>query len=166
LLLSAVNGRLPDSDPLQKMVRLHVGWLDRWPAAIKLALPLPIGAALWAVMNPGLSHLGLLPAPQSYSLMAQQALVIGAGAFYAWEFLIIPLMIVHALNSYVFLGNSAFWTFVHATAENMLKPVRWIPLRIGKLDLAPIAVVGAVIAAHAFAESALASLYQKLPLWQ
>lgn len=164
LLLSAANRRLPESDPLQRMVRFHLGLVDRWPAVVKLALPLFIAAGLWSALTPGFVYLGLLPEPQSYSLSIQQSLVIGAGAFFAWEWLIIVLMVVHAINSYVFLGNSAFWTFVHASAENILKPVRWIPMRFGKLDLAPIILIVAVVTAHFFVEPALSRLYLRLPL--
>jgi uncharacterized protein YggT (Ycf19 family) len=165
LLLSAVNRRLPDSDPLQKWVRLHLGRIDRWPAVVKLALPLLIGSGIWAALNPGFILLGLLPPPLSNLHLAQQALVIGADAYFAWESLIIVLMVIHTINSCVFLGNSSTWSFFHASAENLLKPIRWIPLRFGKLDLAPIAAIGLVLAAHVMAEPALTRLYQKPPVW-
>jgi uncharacterized protein YggT (Ycf19 family) len=36
------------------------------------------------------------------------------------------------------LGRNPLWDFIGATARNLLVPLRWLPLRIGRLDFAPL----------------------------
>ena len=39
ILLSVVNLNIPDKDPLQKLVRLHLGWVEKFPRVFKWLLP-------------------------------------------------------------------------------------------------------------------------------
>ena len=52
-------------------------------------------------------------------------------------------LLLHLIASYVYLGGGAFWEFVAATAGHLLAPLRWLPLRLAGVDLAPLA--GAVV---------------------
>ena len=61
LLLSSVNAPVSDADPAQRLVRLHLGRLERWPNAVKLLLPLLVTTALWCALNPLLLWIGMVP---------------------------------------------------------------------------------------------------------
>src|SRR5437870_13442515 len=39
LLLSLVNKRAADEDAVLRLVRLHLGWVERWPWPVKLLVP-------------------------------------------------------------------------------------------------------------------------------
>ncbi len=138
LLLSVVNARVPDTDPLQKLVRLHFKWVENWPWLLKLLLPFLLGGLCWLAMHPILNWLGIVPASKSTAQLFEQAALIGAATYLAWKYLMVGVLLLHLLNSYVYLGNHAFWNFVNATARNLLLPLRWLPLRFGKVDFLPL----------------------------
>ncbi|HEX3797547.1 MAG TPA: hypothetical protein VH413_02505 [Verrucomicrobiae bacterium] len=138
VLLSVVNTSVPDKDPLQKLVRLHFRWLERWPAPIKLLLPFLFGALFWVSFHPLLAFLDITPGIKSTAQLFRQSAIIGLAAYLAWKFLVVGVLLLHLLNSYVYLGNHSFWNFINATARNMLFLLRWLPLRLGKMDFVPV----------------------------
>jgi uncharacterized protein YggT (Ycf19 family) len=145
LLLSAANHRVPDGDAVQRLVKFQLGWLERWPAAVKLCLPFVIGSVLWVALNPALARLGLLPGPKNTAQLLEQAAVIGASSYLGWKYLIVAVLLFHLLNSYVYLGKQPFWSFVSVSARNLLAPLRWLPLQIGRLDVAPVVGIALVL---------------------
>ena len=144
LLLSRVNSGVPDTDPCQRLVRLHFKWLERWPGILKFLVPFVTGAVLWLALHPLLTGLAILPTVRSGEQLLRQAVVIGAVTYLAWKYLIAGILLLHLVNSYVYLGNHAFWNFVNATARNLLWPARWLPLRLGKVDFLPLVVMALV----------------------
>jgi len=140
IVLSVVNRGLPDADPLQRLARLQLGWVERLPVALRVALPPVVAALLWYALHPL-----FVPPPKSAWHTAEQALGMGLTAFLPWKYLIVGILLLHVLNSYVYLGNSAFWNYVNATGRNILASVQWLPLRLGRVDLAPVVVIALVV---------------------
>ncbi len=163
VLLSLANRRVSDTDPLQRLVRLHLGWIEPWPIIAKLLMPLLAADLLWLLAAPVFSRLNLVPPASTVGVTFQKGLIIGAAAFRSWEFLIVGLLLLHLLISYVYLGNSKVWTFVEGTARNLLKPLHWLPLRVGKADFAPIMGIALVLTAAELGSRLLTRIYQKLP---
>ena len=93
LLLSCVNAQVPDADPVQRLVRVWLGRLERWPGAIKLLLPLAVTALAWCLLHPLLARLNMVPASAPGRLLAQGA-VIGLAAYLTLKFLIIAILII------------------------------------------------------------------------
>ncbi|MDB6111608.1 MAG: hypothetical protein JWR69_3358 [Pedosphaera sp.] len=163
LLLSVANTSVPDDDPLQRLVRLHVRWVERWPKVIKFLLPLLVAGLFWLALHPLLSHLNIIPRTTNPAHLAEEAVTIGLGTYLAWKYLIAGVLLLHLLNSYVYLGNHALWNFINLTARNLLVPLRWLPLRLGKLDFAPpVAIALLFLIAH-FSGPWLTILYARLP---
>ncbi len=163
-LLSAINRDIAEKDPFQKMVQMHLGWFARWPAAVKLILPWALGAGVWAALNPAFVRIGLLLPPPSWTYLGQQAIIVGASTFLVWKLLILGALLLHVLNAYVFLGDFPFWGFVNTTARNLLRPLRWLPLRLGRVDLAPALGMALVVALSEFAVPGLTQLYQRISM--
>jgi uncharacterized protein YggT (Ycf19 family) len=163
-LLSVINHKLPDTDPVQKVVRLHLGWLEGWPLGIRLFLPLLVGAAFWAGSELGLSWLGIIPHPQSPGHLAQQSVVIGVCAYLTWKYLIVVVLGAHVLNNHVYLGTFPVWNYVNATARNLLRPLAWLPLRAGGVDFSPVVAMALVWLAAEYGGKGLSQLYLHLPL--
>ncbi len=164
LLLSIVNRSTPDTQTVQHLVRLHLGPVEHWPLALKLILPPLAGVLLWLPIHPLLSQLGLLPSAASIALILEQGLVLGLALFLAWKYLILGILLVHLLNSYVYLGRSPFLDLASDTARHLLAVIAWLPLRWGRIDFAPV-VLGVLVwlAAWGF-ESGLVALFRELPL--
>ncbi len=164
LLLSLANGKEVDGGPFHRLTRLHLGPIDRWPWGLKLALPLVLTALFWLMLQPALVGLRIVPQTLSLRHSLEQAVVIGLGSYLLWKFMLLGFLALALLSSYVYLGNHWFWSFVSLTGRNMLSPLRWLPLRLGKVDLAPVAAIVLIVVASEFAERGLTALYERLPL--
>lgn len=145
LLLSVANRGVADTDQLQKLVRLYFKWLEGWPTAVKLLLPWLAGALFWIALHPLLGRLEIVSQTKSNTQLFEQAAIIGAGAYLSWQYLIIGVLAAHLFCSYVYLGENPLWGFVNVTARNLLQPLRWVPLRIGRVDLLPIFAIALVL---------------------
>jgi uncharacterized protein YggT (Ycf19 family) len=163
LLLSWVQEPRTDPDPAERLVRAHLGWLDRWPAALKLPLPLLFMAVIWCLLHPLLVQLRIVP-PEMNSpwLIVAQGAVIGLAAYLVLKFFLVAVFALHLLNSYVYLGEFPLWNFVNIAARDLLRPIKWIPLRAGKIDFAPAFAIVVVLLCAQLSQKALAQLYQKL----
>jgi uncharacterized protein YggT (Ycf19 family) len=164
LLLALVNGRRAEADPLQKLVRLQLGRVDRWPWPVKALLPLLITLLLWYLLSLLFSRLSLIPPASSNTHRLEQAIVIGLGSYLSWKYLIGGLLALYLVGSYVYLGNQPLWNFVAMTGGNLLIPLRRAPLRLGKVDFAPLVGIALVFLVAEFAERGLQTLYERLPV--
>ena len=164
LLLSMANRAVPDTQPVQHLVRLHLGPVARWPIALQLLLPFLCCALAWLPLQPLLTRAGLLPAGAAMSLVAEQGVVIGLAVFLALPPIIIALLLLYLLNSYVYLGRSPFLDFASLAGRNLQKPVSSLPLRLGRVDFAPVVAAGLVWFSAVFFERGLVALFNRLPL--
>jgi uncharacterized protein YggT (Ycf19 family) len=163
LLLSWIKGPVAGAEPGQRLVRAHLGLVDRWPGAMKLLLPLWLTMALWCLLNPLIVRLGLVPpsADSSWRVLAQGA-VLGLGVYLALKFFLVGIFALHLLNSHVYLGELPLWNFVNTTAQGLLRPLQWLPLRAGRIDFAPVAAMALVLLAAHFSQRGLTQLFQRL----
>jgi len=164
LLLSLVNSRRADSDPVQRMIRLHLGWIDRSPWPVKLLLPLVAVSLVWLALNPVLTETNLIQPGLSRMHKVEQAVVIALGAYLAWEYLIGGLLLLCLVTTYVYLGTNSFWNFITLTSDNLMLPLRWAPFRVGKVDFAPVMAIAVLFFVGQIAQHALTALYARLPL--
>jgi uncharacterized protein YggT (Ycf19 family) len=163
LLISIINRKLPKDEPAQRLVRWQLGWVECWPAWAKFLLPLAFTGLVWGMGNPSLVRMGIVPAPVSRGHLWQQALLLGVNSFLSWKLLIVLICGLYLINSYVYLGNSYFWTYVNVTGANLLSPLRRLPLRFGKVDLSPVLLMIVVLAVGYWAARWLPVIFQRLP---
>jgi uncharacterized protein YggT (Ycf19 family) len=141
LALAVINRQSGDSDPIQKLVHLHLGRPGRWPWAVQALLPLLLVAGLWVALYPLLLYLDVLSPTLAAWHLIEQGLLLGGRLYFTLKYLLPPFLLLHLIVCYVFLGASPLWDFISLTASNLLLPLRWLPLRFGKLDLSPLAGV-------------------------
>ena len=140
LLLSVINSRISDADPMQKLVRLHMGWLEQMPLVIRILSPLVITVAAWTGLRPLLIYLGLTPiVPLSQTL--EQGTIIALNAYFVWGYYIFVILGLHILNSYIYFGTAPLWNYISQTGRRLLFPLEWLPLKIGRLDFTPLIVM-------------------------
>ena len=164
LMISVINRRVPDTDSWQRSVRQHLGWMEAWPALLKLTGPWMLVALLWFLAMPGLVRLGLAAPARTTIEIWQQGALVGLGTSVVWKYLIGGLLLLHVINSYLYLGNRPWWTYVNTTARNLLRPIRWLPLRFGRMDFAPILGIALTFLGFELLEAALKHLFGRLPL--
>ena len=162
VLVSAANRKVPDADLLQNQMRAHLGWVERLPATVKLLLPFLAAGLLWLCLSPLLVKLGLLPAtPMERNL--RLAAFIGLASMLVWRYLIACVLLLHLVANYVYFGNAPFWTFINLTARNLVKPISWLPLHMGKFDGTPLIGAAIVLFLGEFLSSKLPKWYAHLP---
>jgi uncharacterized protein YggT (Ycf19 family) len=167
LFLVMINRRPADSDPVLKMLRLHVGRAARWPWPIQLFLPLLLVTGLWMAVHPLLMQVGATNPVSSYLCLFEQGLLIGGGLYLSLKFLIPAFLLLHLIASYVYLGASPFWDFVGATAGSFLRPLHLTRLRFGRWDLAPLVGTGLVLLLLHWIPKLIAGYlaFHKLTIW-
>lgn len=153
LLVSILKSRASETDPLRQVLRLHLGRVENWPALVKWVLPLVVVTLLWAAASWPLTLSGVLPPANSLAQRLHQALLVGVGSYVAWEHLIISVLVLYALNTYVYFGRQPFWQHLDMIGRLLVQPLRRLPLRFGKIDLAPWLGIGLVfVVAHGFVQ--------------
>ena len=159
LLLSLLRG----PDPIHRLIRVALGRVDDWPVWLKILLPLLATATLWLALSWLLANLHIIPRPVSPAQRLEQSIVIGLGSYLVWKYPLAALLALHLLNNYVYLGNSGFWKYVYVAAQSVLSPLKKFPLRVGKVDFAPVAGVALVFLGTELAGRALIWIYLRLP---
>ena len=142
--LVVINRSSADAGPLQKAVRDQLGRVANWPWPLQLILPFVVTALIWMALHLLLLNLNIINKPQSLLHLVEQGLLVGACLLFSLKYLVPILLLLHLLVTYVYLGNSPIWEFISGTSRNLLRPLSWIPLRVGRIDLTP--VLGMVIA--------------------
>ena len=160
LLLSILAG----PEPFHRLVRMQLGRMDYWPRGIKLLLPLVFTGLLWWLASWILTWLGIVPRPVSAAHRIEESFVIGLGSYLLWKYIAGALLALYLLNSYIYLGKHLFWSYVNAGARTLLRPLRAVPLCIGRVDFAPVAEIVLVFLTAELAGRGLAALYLRLPL--
>lgn len=164
LLLSMVNRSAPDTDPWHRMVRQNLGWIEAWPVALKIAAPILLVGSLWWIASPTLVRHGMMAPPSSTVHLAEQSVLVGFGTLLAWKYLVAGTLFVSVLNTYLYLGTWSLWAYVQATARNLLRPLHVLPLRLGRVDFAPVLGLALAWFFFTYAELALNRIFGRLPL--
>ncbi|HEX7618886.1 MAG TPA: hypothetical protein VF480_09230 [Verrucomicrobiae bacterium] len=139
LLLSILSGPMPT----HRLVKMQLGEMDGWPRWVKFLLPLFVIALVWGLASWPFAWLHPKPA-MSAAHRIEESLVIALGSYLVWKYLIAALLALHLLNSYIYFGKNPFWSYVNATAKQLLRPLEKIPLRAGRADFAPVAGIALV----------------------
>lgn len=158
LVLSLLDGPLP----VHALVTIPLGRVDGWPRWARIVLPFFATAILWWLASWLLMRLQILT-PMPPAGRFQQALLLGASSYLLWKFPLGALLLLHLLNSYVYFGQHPFWKYVSATAQTILRPLAKLPLRVNRVDFAPLVGMGLIFLAAHFAERGLNQLYSRLP---
>lgn len=161
LLLAAVQSRTVNNNPWPALVRAHLGPLARWPAPLLVLVPFAVAFLFWLAGGPVFGWLRLAASAVSFVQLSQQALIIGLSAWLPWAYLIGAVLALNFVSSYVYFGRAPFWNFLDATARQFLRPLAPLPLRFGKLDLAPLLGLAAMIAIIIYAPRGLTWLYER-----
>jgi uncharacterized protein YggT (Ycf19 family) len=162
LLLSILDGRTAAEQPVHRLVRMPLGRIDLWPRRVKIILPLLVTALLWWLLSWWFARLQIIPRPASMSHRIGSALVMGLESYVVWKYVAAALLVLHLLNTYIYFGRHPFWNYVNATAQTLLRPLRKIPLRAGKVDFTPVVGIALVFLIGELAETGLAKLYERL----
>ncbi len=145
LVLTVINRGTAEPDAIQKLVRLHLGRMARWPWPLQILLPILLVAALWIALHPLLVHLHLIDRTRSFAQLAEQGGLIGLCLLFTLKFLLPVFLGLYLIASYVYMGANPVWEFVSTTARNLLAPLRCLPLRFARLDFAPVVGVALIL---------------------
>ena len=163
LLLSLLNEKSADDEPIQRLVRMPLGRIAGWSSWAKIISPFVATSLIWWLACWPLMWLEIIPRPLSGAQHIEASLVIGMGSYLAWKFLAAALLTLRLLNTYIYFGKHPFWNYVNTTALALLAPLSRIPLRLGRADFAPVVGIAVVFLAAELLERGLVWLYTRLP---
>jgi uncharacterized protein YggT (Ycf19 family) len=155
LLISLLGRNEGEQFFVQRLARLHLGRVDGWPLPVKLLLPLLAGTALWWLLSWVLPSWGLMPRPASALERLGQSALVGASTYLAWKYLLTGLLLLHLANNYVYFGQHPLWSYVNTTSRQLLSPMARLPLRVGKMDFAPVLGVALIFLIARVAEQGI-----------
>lgn len=158
LLLSMLAPGGSENQLLLRLGRAHLGFVIGWPAWRKLLLPFLAGLVLWWLLSWPLARWDLIPRPVSETSRLTQSALVGLSTYFALKYLIVALLAAYLLHNYLYFGRHVIWNFVDETARRLLGPLRL--LRVGKVDLAPLAGIVLVSLFAQFAEHGVRSPMQ------
>ena len=105
-----------------------------------------------------------MPPAESWPHLLEQALVLGIGMYPPARHVFGVVLGLHLLNTYVYLGGHPVWNFVNAAGKRMLAPLKPLPLRLGRMDFAPLVGIAVVYALAELLETGLRLLFARLPV--
>ena len=150
LLVFSLLARGSETAPPIRLARTQLGRFARWSTWKKLLLPLVAGFTIWWLLSWPLSAWGLVPRSPTEGARLAQAALVGLGCYLAAKYVLVALLGLHLLHNHIYFGRHPVWNFVDLAARRLLRPLHFIPLRIGKVNLAPLVGIVLVLAcAHA-----------------
>ena len=153
-----------DTDPITQSLRAELGSVARWPWGLALVPFLAGLGVLWLLASPALVSAGLVPARASMAHALQQAVVVALGGlgFLKWPLVLLCLM--RFLLDHVYLGAMPVWEYLHTTGGRLSAGLERLPLRWGRIDLAPLAAAGLCWTAGHLIQGGAPRLFLRLPL--
>lgn len=149
---------LSGPEPIRSLVKIPLGRVDGWPRWVKVILPFLVIAVSWWLASWIFARLP----PQMATTPAQKfqgSVVIGLSSYLVWRFPACAILLLHLLSSYIYFGKHPLWNYVNQTAQTMLRPLKPIPLRVARVDFAPVLAIAMVFLASELAERGLVWLY-------
>ena len=140
-LFALLNRRVAAPDACLRLVRLHLGVLHRAPGWFQALVPGLAGAGFWVGVSYILEQVGMLPPQGSSNVRLIRALLAGGHAYLAWVAPLAGVLLLYVVNSYVYLGEAAFWSFVECTGRSTLSCLGRFRIQVGKVDLTPLLLV-------------------------
>lgn len=154
---------LAGPDPVHSLVKIPLGRVDSWPTWVKIILPFVVAAVFWWLASWTFEWLGISVKSLSTAGRIEQAVVVGLASYVAWKFPLGLILLLHLLNSYIYFGKHPLWKYVNATAHTLLRPLKRIPLRMGRMDFAPVVALIIIFLLAGRATVQLARLYRRVP---
>ncbi len=164
LCLSFINGRTAEGDPVQRVVRMCLGWWDRLHWFAKLVLPFFVAGTAWLLLGPLLAWMGVIPPLPDWPARLTRAGLMGCQAYLSLKYLLGGILALFTLMSYVYLGRHPLANYVTLTGKNLLGPFRRLPLQVGKVDFSPVVAVALIFLAAELAERLIEWSYRALRL--
>jgi uncharacterized protein YggT (Ycf19 family) len=178
LAMAVINRREAPPKSVHKLILLQLGRAGQWPLWLQLTAPMIAGVLLWTLFYPLLAKTGIINWTGSAWSILLQGILIGAGLYLSLDYILPAILFLHLVASYVYLGSNPFWDFISIAAENILAPLRRLPLRLGKFNFAPlvgILLIGFllnmlplmrwVLDLEIFSGTAAGNFFERLVLW-
>jgi uncharacterized protein YggT (Ycf19 family) len=155
---------LEGPEQIHRFVKIPLGSVDDWPRWAKSILPFFGSAVFWWLASWVLTWLQISTRAIGAAERFEESITIGMCSYLVWKFPLGVILLLHLLNSYIYFGKHPFWKYVNVTAQKLMLPLNKIPVRIGKVDFAPVIMVAVIFFSAEGIGYWLWHLYTRLPL--
>lgn len=149
---------LAGPQPISGLIRIPLGRVNDWPGWLKIILPFMGTAIFWWLASWIFEKLP----PQLVSSPAEKfqgAMVMGLSSYLVWKIPACGILVLYLLSSYIYFGRHPVWNYIEVTAQTLLRPIKTVPLRIGRVDFAPVVAMAILFFLFEAAERGLVWLY-------
>jgi uncharacterized protein YggT (Ycf19 family) len=149
---------LAGPQPISGLIKIPLGRVSDWPRWLKILLPFVTTAIFWWSASWILEKLP----PQLATSPAQKfqgAMVVGLSSYLVWKIPACGTLALYLLSSYIYFGRHPIWNYIDVTAQTLLRPIKSIPLRVGRVDFAPVLAMAVLFFLFEAAERALVWMY-------
>jgi len=160
LFLGLVNygDNVNENNLLHKGIHIFTKPVIKWPVIFRILLPGMVTAPLWFLFCLILEKINIFPVQTLKSVFCE-SLVMGLCAYLPWCHLLALLIFIYFLNSYIYLGGSPIWNYLHFFTRKILTPLYFLPLQISKIDFTPVAGMAIVFLIYENAVKGLSILF-------
>jgi uncharacterized protein YggT (Ycf19 family) len=149
---------LAGPQPINGLIKIPLGRVSDWPGWLKIILPFLATAIGWWLASWIFEKLPP-QLPTSPAQKFQGAIVMGLSSYLVWKIPACSILALHLVSSYIYFGRHPVWNYITATAQTLLRPIKTIPLRVGKVDFAPVLAMAVLFFVFEGAERGLAWFY-------
>ena len=161
--LASLRRRDAETDPITRSLRGELGSLARWPSGLFMVPFLVALGGLWLAVSPALVSAGLVPARASGAHALQQAGVVAIAGLACLKWPLGLLCLMRFFLDHVYLGPMPLWDYLHSTGGRLCGWLAPLPLRWGRIDLAPLVAAGLFWGIGHLVEGAAPRLFLRLP---
>lgn len=147
------------SDPWAAWVAAQLGLFSRMPAVFKPVLPWGALTWIWLVARPHLVAIGVLLPSGQPDREWQQGVVLGATTLLAGVTFLVPILLLHFTSLVAHLGSGRWLEFTELVATRATRPLGWLPLTVGGVNLASLLLAAGILAGNWYAISGLGRLF-------
>lgn len=142
-------------NPTAKLIKLYLGRITLLPAVVQVLVPFIVSVGLWLTVEPVLGELGITSPVRSGGQLLVHAMLVSVSGYLTLRWIIAFLLLVYLVDTYVYMGKRPALDFGISIGGRLLRPLRKLPVRFRKVDLAP--AVGIAIV-YMIGEAILAQL--------
>ncbi len=139
VLVLAIQPATSEARLWNQRLAAQFGWLHRLPVWLLALLILALAVAAQWGLAWWFRRLDVLPAPTSDAKLVRIGCATALTGLRPVAWLAMAVLGLHLLSTYIYFGGFAFWKNIEVAGTQLLRPLRWLPLRWNRIDFAPAA---------------------------
>lgn len=149
-------------DSLHRFILHQLGILGRFSPWVAAGATVFSAMVIWAAVVYPLSRLGIFPSPRGIGMVMAQGVMLSLGIWLKMRWVIWGILLLYILSTYVYFGSHPFWFYVAMVGRQLVRPLSGLPLRLGKVDFAPLVMAVIIFVIFHLGDRVVAVLFDRI----